>query len=114
VADTKLKMDVPKVLREFKRSFSLAQKKLDSVVLTDSNRYTPFVTGELRDSGTTGTEIGSGEIRWVAPYAKKQYYGKGQKTTAFNPLAAGQWFEVAKAAHKTQWIKAAKQIAGKR
>jgi hypothetical protein len=110
----KVKIDTPRVLREFQQSYSLAQKQLDSIVLTDSNRYVPFVSGELRDSGTVGTDLGSGEVRWIAPYARAQYYGLPNKTKTFNPNAVGQWFEAAKAAHKTNWINAAKQIAGKR
>lgn len=38
--------------------------------------YVPFRTGFLKGSATRHTVIGSGEIHYVAPYAKYMYYGK--------------------------------------
>ena len=58
----------------FSERIKKAQKFVDSEVLRKSDPYIPFKTGMLRDSGILGTKIGSGRIRYLAPYAKKQYY----------------------------------------
>lgn len=50
------------------------QKVVDSEVLRLSDRYIPFRTGTLRNSGIIGTVVGSGKVSWIAPYAKQQYY----------------------------------------
>jgi hypothetical protein len=55
---------------------SKAQEFVDSEVLRLCEPYTPFLTGMLIKSGDLGTEIGSGEVAWIAPYARYQYYGK--------------------------------------
>ena len=52
-----------------------AQKYLDSQVLKDTDKYVPMRTGILAKSGIIGTRIGSGEIEYSAPYARKVYYG---------------------------------------
>lgn len=65
--------------KDFSDRLQKAQKHLDSEVLWKSEPYIPFKTGMLRDSGVLGTVIGSGRIRYLAPYARKQYY-KGLST----------------------------------
>lgn len=50
------------------------QKVIDSEVLRRSDPYIPMLSGNLKRSGTTGTVIGSGEVKYIAPYARKQYY----------------------------------------
>lgn len=51
-----------------------AQKVIDSEVLRRCDPLVPFKTGVLKGSGIYGTKIGSGVIRYTAPYAKRQYY----------------------------------------
>lgn len=65
--------------KDFSDRLQKAQKFVDSEVLRKSDPYVPFKTGMLRDSGVLGTKIGSGRIRYLAPYARKQYY-KGLST----------------------------------
>lgn len=102
-----LKMD------RFAKQYTEAQKYLDSEVLKDSSPYVPMRTGVLMQSGIRGTVIGSGEVVWDAPYARRLYYGK-----SFNfhkgkhPKACAFWFEAAKAVHKNKWIAGAKKLAG--
>ncbi len=67
----KIKMPSEKV---FSSHLQKAQKFLDSEILRKCDPYIPFKTGMLRDSGILGTKVGSGRIRWIAPYAKRQYY----------------------------------------
>lgn len=86
---------------------SNAQEFVDSECLRYMNPLTPRLTGVLIKSGTLGTVIGSGEIEYVAPYARKQYYehkGSGQR--------GPKWFERMKASHKETIRKGAAKISG--
>ena len=64
--------------KDFSDRLQKAQKFVDSEVLRKSDPYVPLKTGMLRDSGVLGTKIGSGRIRYLAPYARKQYYKGGR------------------------------------
>jgi len=91
--------------------YKKAQSWLDNEVLKDSDPYVPMDTGNLRNSGISGTKLGSGEVVYNAPYARRMYYG-----VHFNfskdkhPKACAQWFEKAKAANKSEWEKGAEKI----
>lgn len=52
------------------------QKYVDSEALRLSSPYMPFQSGMLDRSGVLGTELGSGEVRYNAPYSRYEYYGK--------------------------------------
>ena len=81
-----------------------AQAKLDAQVVADSNFYCPLKTGTLQRSATIGSVIGSGTVRWVTPYARRQYYGVGfDRSKDPNPNATAKWFEAAKARKQEQW-----------
>lgn len=62
----------PKINEQFEN----VQKFVESEVIRLCEPYTPFLTGMLVKSGTLGTKLGEGVIRWIAPYARYQYYGK--------------------------------------
>ena len=92
-----------------------AQKYLDSTVLKDTDKYVPMRTGVLKKSGILGTRIGSGHIEYIAPYAKKLYYGTRLRfSTSRHPLAQAKWFEASKAVNKQSWLSAVRRIAGRR
>lgn len=93
--------------QEKSRGFSNAQKFVDSECLRYMDPLTPRRTGMLIKSGTLGTVIGKGEIEYLAPYARRQYYenrGKGQR--------GKKWFERMKTAHGAIIRKGAQRIAG--
>ncbi len=71
-----LKWNTREFVPKWTRKFSEAQKFVDSEVLRLSEPFIPLDTSMLIKSGILGTEIGSGMVRWIAPYAKFQYYGK--------------------------------------
>lgn len=96
----------------FAAKYSLAQKWLDNEVLKDSDIYVPMRTGNLRNSGIRGTDIGSGKVVYNAPYAARCYYGKMNFSREKHPQATAQWFEPAKAANKAKWISGAKRLMG--
>lgn len=98
--------------QKWQRRFSAAQKFVDSEVLRDCEPYTPLLTGMLIKSGILATDIGSGLVQWIAPYARRQYYSKRKPGSQTGPLRGPYWFERAKAVHKAQWIAGAQKIAG--
>lgn len=99
---------VPKLHEQY----SEAQKWLDNEVLMNCEPYVPLLTGMLVKSGILGTEVGSGWVKWIAVYAKAQYYSARMPGSQTGPLRGPQWFERAKAVYKTNWIAGAKKLAG--
>lgn len=106
-------------------AFNAAQKFIDSEVLRLSAPYLPMQSGMLQKLGVLGTEIGSGEIVYLGPYARYLYYGKvmagrapkelTDKDLTFHgaPKRGAFWFERMKADKKDQILKGAAKIAGK-
>lgn len=79
--------------------FDRKQKVVDSEVLRYCSPLVPRRTGMLEKSGTLGTVIGKGEVNYIAPYARFQYYQTAQ-TRSYDPRRGGKWFERMKTAHK--------------
>ena len=104
----------PRFAPETNARYDDAQKFLDSEILRHCDPYTPMRTGMLKKSGILGTVIGSGEVIWIAPYAKKQYYRPGRIGSVTGALRGPQWFERMKTDHGKQLIAATKRIAGGR
>lgn len=116
--------------------FSAAQKFVDSEMLRLMSPYTPFRTGVMEKSATLGTKIGSGQIVYVSPGARYQYYGKlmvssltgsayakqGESkvltgknlsySKAQHPLARAKWFELVKTKHGKAVLRGAAAIVG--
>ena len=82
-----------------------AQAPLDAVVLADSNFFVPIKTGTLQKSGIINTRIGSGEVTWRTPYARRLYYEYKKPAHQANPNACAKWFEAAKARWLDKWVK---------
>lgn len=104
--------------------FTRIQKYVDSEVLRLSDKYVPFQTGMLKKSGILGTVIGSGEVQYIAPYARYQYYGKvmtgsppkqtTDKDLTYNgaPQRGAYWFERMKVDHKSNILNGARRFIG--
>lgn len=92
--------------------YSRAQVFVDSEVLRLSSPYVPLRTGVLEKSGILGTDIGSGEVAWIAPYAKKQYFSARTPGSQTGPLRGPQWFERMKAVYKQRIVRGARKLAG--
>ena len=92
---------------EMSGKLNKAQVFVDSEVLRYSDPYVPMDTGMLKQSGILGTELGSGEVIYNAPYAKKQYY-----SNRGNGMRGKLWFERMKADHKDDILRGAAKIAG--
>ena len=74
---------------------------MDGACLRYMDPLTPFRTGMLKLSAKLGTVLGSGVIRYLAIYARRQYYT--HKTKA-------KWFETMKARNKEQILKGVAKI----
>lgn len=101
----------PNFERKWTGQYSRAQMWLDQSVLSLCEPYIPIQSSMLRQSGTLGTEVGSGEVCWIAPYARKQYYSTAD-TRSYDALCGGHWFERMKADRGAQLIAGVKKIAG--
>ena len=99
--------------KKWTKRFSDAQVFVDSEILRLSEPYTPLLTGMMIKSGTLGTEVGSGFVKWIAPYSRKQYYLKRKVGTQTGPLRGPFWFARMKAVSGQHIIAGAKRIAGK-
>lgn len=89
------------------------QKYIDSEVLRKCDPYVPMDTGELKRSGIRHTKIGSGEVRYRTPYARRLYYNP-QYNFQGAPMRGGKWFERAKNNHRDEILRGARKIAGAR
>lgn len=114
---------------QFGRNSTLAlervQKFVDNEVLRLSAPYVPFRTGALNRSGMLGTEVGSGDVVYNAPYARYLYYGEvmagraPKKLTgkpiryAGAPARGAKWFEKMKATHRANILRGAAMMAQK-
>lgn len=75
------------------------QRIIDSEVLKLCAPMVPHRSGKLERSGITGTVIGSGGVKYTAPYSRRQYF-KTATSRSYDPRRGGMWFERMKTAHK--------------
>lgn len=94
------------------------QKFIDSEVMRYCDPMTPFRTGFLKnDSWRFGTVIGSGIIKYVAKYARKNYYengGNGKEGVNRGGQRGRLWFARMKQKYKKVILDGARKIAGRR
>lgn len=96
----------------WQRRYTDAQKFMDSEVLRGCEPYIPLRTGTLIKTGILGTDVGSGTVQWIAPYAKAQYYRARKPGSQTGPLRGPYWFERWKATHGQRTIAQARRLAG--
>ena len=123
-------------LSRFEKQYEDAQKKLDSMVMTDMKPYMPHQTGTFINitSAQSASLAGSGTVvAAAAPMGRFLYEGKvmvdpltgspfarpGAKKVVTdrdlkysNPKATPHWFDTAKKNHGKSWVKEVKKIAG--
>lgn len=107
---------------DWEGKFNKAQKYVDNECLRHSDKLIPFQTGFLKKSGILGTIVGSGELEYLSPYSRYQYYGKvmvghpPKRVTniplKYNhaPKRGSFWFERMKVQHKEQILKGAAKL----
>lgn len=87
------------------------QKFIDSECLRLSEGKMPKDTGALIQSGIVNTQVGSGKVKWVTPYARRLYYHPEYEFSQ-SPERGAYWFERMKQQYKTQILNGAAKIAG--
>lgn len=78
----------------------------------DCKPYVPYLDGHLRATSETQSDPEGGKLVWgdsSVPYARAQYYGHPNKRW---PGTCMQWFDPAKAANVSKWIRIAGKHAG--
>ena len=98
--------------QKWQKQYSESQKFVDNEVLKLCEPYIPKRTGMLILSGILGTDVGSGEVAWIAPYAKAQYYSPRKPGGQMGALRGPFWFQRMKAVHGRTLISRARSIAG--
>lgn len=91
-------------------AFGKAQQFVDSEVLRCTAPYMPKQTGMLIQSGALGTVVGSGEVRYIAPYAAAQLHTR--PTRSYDSKRGGNFFERMKIDHKDSIVRGAKKQMG--
>ncbi len=103
----------PNFSQRAEANFNECQKYIDSEVLRLSDPYVPMKEGELKESGISGTVVGSGKVEYTAPYGRKQYYeNAGMGKEGLNKgggLRGKMWFERMKADHKDEILEGLKK-----
>lgn len=99
--------------QKWQGNYSAAQKFVDSKVLRLCEPFIPLLTSMLIKSGILGTDVGSGTVQWIAPYARAQYYGTRKPGSQSGPLRGPKWFERMKEIHKDKILEGARRIAGR-
>jgi hypothetical protein len=104
----------PRFAPKWTRRYSKAQTFVDGAVLHYSEPFIPLLTGTLIRTGILGTDVGSGKVQWIAPYARQQdYRGRSPGVSQTGPLRGRFWFERMKALFGEKIIRAAKQLVGR-
>ena len=85
-----------------------AQQYVDSEVLRLSEPFIPRDTGALVDSGIINTQIGSGEVEWRTPYARRWDYQPANFQGA--PQKGNYWFERMKQQYKDSILNGVTEI----
>jgi len=91
-------------------AYTMAQLYVDSEVYRLCEPFTPKKTGMLIMSGELGTEFGIGEVIWLAPYSRPQYYMPNRIGSETGPLRGPRWFERMKAIYGKTIVANAKKI----
>jgi hypothetical protein len=89
------------------------QQFIDSECLRLCDRKIPKDTGALIQSGIINTRIGSGQVIWRTPYARRLYYHPEYNFDQ-SPERGAYWFDRMKTQYKKQILSGAARLAGGR
>lgn len=95
---------------EMTEKINKSQQFIDSECLRLCEELVPKDTGILIQSGIMNTQIGSGELRYRTPYARRWYFMPAKFQGA--PRRGNYWFERMKQQYKEQILNGAKKLAG--
>ena len=100
----------PTLMTNTNKALQESQKFIDSECLRLSAPLMPFDQHTLIESGQLNTQIGSGEIKWRTPYARRWYYQPADFSKEKNPQAGNYWFDRMKRQHLEQIRKGAQEV----
>lgn len=83
------------------------QTYIDNQVIQYCDPYVPMLTGALKNSANTATDLGSGEVIYKTPYAARQYYSNFSNQSG---LRGSKWFERMKADRLDDILDGAKNL----
>lgn len=86
------------------------QQYIDTECLRLCAPKVPKDSNALIESGNIHTKIGSGQLEYRTPYARRWYYMPASFNEA--PERGNYWFDRMKAQHKQQILAGAKKVAG--
>ncbi len=84
------------------RALERAIAAVSEQALKDCNYYCKQDMGALIQSSLTHSNFEKGELKWVTPYAEKQYYLPAACKDK-NPNASPHWCEKAEENHSDEW-----------
>lgn len=106
--------DIQRIVKKFgMEDGGEAQKFIDQRVLELCAPLVPKDNNILIDSGNIATQIGSGEVKYNTPYARRWYYMPAQFQEA--PVRGTYWFErMKKQGGKETILEGLRKMAGQR
>ena len=87
---------------EMEKACGMGVFAVSEQALKDCNYYCKQDTSALINSSLIHSETNKGVLRWVTPYAEKQYNFPGTRTDK-NPNASPEWCRRAFEAHGDTW-----------
>lgn len=100
----------PALTTKLDKALLEAQKYIDSECLRRCAPLMPFDQHTLIESGPLNTQIGSGEVKWRTPYARRWYYMPANFSKEHNKEAGNYWFERMKQQQLEQIRKGAQAV----
>lgn len=91
------------------------QRFIDSEVIRCMDSFVPLRSGTLKKSAILGTVIGSGRVKYTAPYARRNYYenaGLGNEGTQRGGRRGRKWFERMKPIYLETILNGAVRLSG--
>lgn len=86
------------------------QRFLGTEVARRSDKFVPLRAGPLKNTAQVLKD--GAEVRYIQPYARRQYYSPRRAGSATGPLRGPKWFERMKAAEGKDLIAVAAKLAG--
>lgn len=107
-----LKIQIPagKIAVKMDRAWQEILAPLAEEILNDCNQYCKEDTGMLIASSLTHSVPKTGTLKWVTPYARRQYWEIQTAHTDVNPNASWKWCHAAKAENLSKWNKQAEVL----
>ena len=110
MAKTIIRIDQNAVVARVMGQWDKALPMLTEEILNDCNQYCKEDTGALIASSMTHSDFKRGIMKWVTPYARRQYWAIETAYTDVNPGARWKWAEYAKTKHLDQWQRQAQLL----